>query len=105
MKPFFVPHPGSILREDILPALGLTVTEAAAQLGVSRSALTRLVNEHASISAEMASRLEQWTPNPPAVIWMRMQIARDMWELEQRGLPKIVRPAPRPETIESLDEC
>ena len=53
MKQHFVPHPGSLLREDILPALGLTVTEAAGQLGVSRSALTRLINEHAAVSAEI----------------------------------------------------
>ncbi|MGX6999215.1 HigA family addiction module antitoxin [Caballeronia sp. KNU42] len=97
MKQHFVPHPGSLLREDILPALGLTVTEAAGQLGVSRSALTRLINEHAAISAEMALRLEQWITNPPASMWLQLQNDRDLWEVEQRGVPKIVRAAPRTE--------
>ena len=52
------PHPGATLREDVLPALGLTVTEAAKQLGVTRAALSRVLNERAAISPEMALRLE-----------------------------------------------
>jgi addiction module HigA family antidote len=97
MKQHFVPHPGSLLREDILPALGLTVTEAAGQLGVSRSALTRLINEHAAVSAEMALRLEQWITNPPASMWLQLQNDRDLWEVKQRGVPQIARAAPRTE--------
>lgn len=54
------PYPGAILREDVLPALGLTVTEAARQLGVTRAALSRVLNGRAAISAEMARRLEAW---------------------------------------------
>jgi addiction module HigA family antidote len=54
------PHPGETLREDVLPALGLTVTEAAAQLGVTRAALSRVLNGRAAISPEMALRLEGW---------------------------------------------
>lgn len=57
---FNPPHPGATLREDILPALGLTVTQAAQQLGVTRSALSRVLNEHAAISPEMALRIEAW---------------------------------------------
>lgn len=52
------PHPGETLREDVLPALGLTVTEAAAQLGVTRAALYRVLNGRAAISPVMALRLE-----------------------------------------------
>jgi antitoxin HigA-1 len=52
------PHPGATLREDILPALNLTVTDAAAQLGVTGAALSRVVNGRAAISSEMALRLE-----------------------------------------------
>lgn len=55
---FNPPHPGEALREDVLPALGLTVTEAAAQLGVTRAALSRILHGHAGISPEMALRLE-----------------------------------------------
>jgi len=54
------PHPGETLREDVLPALGLTVTEAAAQLGVTRAALSRVLNGRAAISPTKTLRLEAW---------------------------------------------
>lgn len=57
---FNPPHPGDTLRDDVLPALGLTVTEAASQLGVTRAALSRILHGHAGISPEMAPRLEAW---------------------------------------------
>lgn len=57
---FNPPHPGDTLRDDVLPALGLTVTEAASQLGVTRAALSRILHRHAGISPEMALRLEAW---------------------------------------------
>ena len=57
---FNPPHPGETLREDVLPALGLTVTDAAAQLGVTRAALSRVLNGRAAISPVMALRLEGW---------------------------------------------
>ena len=50
------PHPGLTLRDDVLPALGLTVTEAAAQLGITRAALSRVLNGRAAISPEMTSK-------------------------------------------------
>src|ERR1700709_1316683 len=89
------PHPGSLLRNDVLPALALTVTEAARQLGVSRSALSRLINERAAITVNMVARLEQWLPGPTAGKCAHMQIVRGLWEFEQRGLPKIFCAAPR----------
>ena len=54
------PHPGETLREDVLPALGLSVTDAAEQLDVTRAALSRVLHGHAAISPEMALRLELW---------------------------------------------
>ena len=51
---FDPPHPGLTLRDDVLPALGLSVTAAAEQLGVSRVALSRVLNARAAISPEMA---------------------------------------------------
>jgi addiction module HigA family antidote len=48
------PHPGETLREDVLPALGLNVTQAAAQLNVTRAALSRVLNGRAAISPEPA---------------------------------------------------
>ncbi|MEY3762034.1 MAG: hypothetical protein RL281_639 [Pseudomonadota bacterium] len=53
-------HPGLTLRDDVLPALGLTVTQTAAQLDVSRVALSRVLNARAAISPDMALRIEAW---------------------------------------------
>lgn len=87
MRMYNPPHPGETLREDILPALGLSVTDAARQLGVSRVALSRVLNGHAAISVDLARRLEIWlrTPSgggPSAEVWLRGQIAYDLWQAE-----------------------
>jgi addiction module HigA family antidote len=66
------PHPGSILREDVLPGLEIGVTEAARQLRVSRVRLSRVINERASISPDFAMRLEQWLDGPSAESWLHM---------------------------------
>jgi addiction module HigA family antidote len=57
---FNPPHPGLTLRDDILPALNLQVGEAAAQLGVDRTTLSKVVNGRAAISPSMALRIERW---------------------------------------------
>lgn len=74
------PHPGYILKEDILPELGISITEAANQLGVSRVALSRVINGKAAISAEMAIRFEAWLSGPTAETWVRMQAEYDLWQ-------------------------
>ncbi|MEM5325616.1 HigA family addiction module antitoxin [Paraburkholderia sp. JHI2823] len=92
------PHPGETLRDDILPELGLTVTEAAAQLGVTRAALSRVLNGHAGISPEMALRLEAWLGEDNggrADLWLAMQVAYDLWQARAKGLPRVVRAAAR----------
>jgi addiction module HigA family antidote len=71
------PHPGRIVRDECLEPLGLSVTEAARVLGVSRQALNNLVNERAGISAEMAVRLTKAFGSTPDT-WMRMQVAYDL---------------------------
>ena len=90
---FNPPHPGEMLREDVLPALGLSVTDAAEQLGVSRVQLSRLLNGHAGISADMAIRLEKWLADkgdnkkmggPSARSWLAVQSAYDLWHARQR---------------------
>lgn len=88
------PHPGETLREDILPALGLTVTEAARQLGITRTALSRILNGHAGISPEMARRIEAWLGpdrGGRAEVWLGMQADYDLWVAEQQPLPKVER--------------
>ena len=88
------PHPGETLREDILPALGLTVTKAAEQLNVSRPALSRVLNGHAAISPEMALRIEGWLGienGGSADLWVAQQAAYDLWNARKAGLPKVER--------------
>jgi len=78
-------HPGEIIREECLAPLGLTVTAAAEGLGVSRKALSTLLNGHAGVSPEMAIRLEK-------AGWLKMQLAYDLWHARQRaGAMKVVR--------------
>lgn len=88
------PHPGETLREDILPALGLSVTKAAEQLNVSRAALSRVLNGRAAISPEMALRLEGWLGvenGGRADLWIAQQAAYDLWNARKAGLPKVER--------------
>jgi len=90
------PHPGETLREDILPALGLTVTQAAAQLGVTRAALSRVLNGRAAISPEMALRLEGWLGvehGGRADVWLAQQAAYDLWQARKAGAPRVRRAA------------
>ena len=91
MAMFDPPHPGSILKEDVLPELGIGVTEAAAQLGVSRVAFSRVVNGRAAISADMAIRLEACMNGPSAESWVRMQADYDLWQAKQKPRPNIKR--------------
>ena len=93
------PHPGLTLRDDLLPALGLSVTQAAEQLGVSRVALSRVLNGRAAISPEMALRIEVWlgvSRGGDARVWLAEQSAYDMWQAQQRfkTAPMRVKPAP-----------
>lgn len=76
-------HPGAILREDVLPALNLTVTEAARQLGVSRQMLHSILAERSAVSPEMAVRLGRFCGNG-AAFWLRMQTAHDLWHAERK---------------------
>ncbi len=88
MKPMHrPPHPGETLRDDVLPALGLSVTEAASQLGVTRVALSRVLNGRAGISPEMALRLERWLGlenGGRASVWLGMQAAHDLWHAARK---------------------
>ena len=73
------PHPGEIIKEDVLIAESIKVTEAARQLGVSRVALSRLLNGKACVSVDMAIRLGEWLGTRPEVC-LRMQDACDLWK-------------------------
>ena len=75
-------HPGEILREDVLPALRLSVTEAARQLGVARQTLHRILSGKAAVTPEMAVRLGKFCGNGPR-LWLRLQQTYDLWHAEQ----------------------
>lgn len=88
------PHPGETLREDVLPALGLSVTEAAEQLGVARATLSKVLHAHAAISPEMALRIEGWLGvenGGRADVWLAQQAAYDLWKARTAGMPVVKR--------------
>jgi addiction module HigA family antidote len=76
-------HPGEIIREDVLPSLGISVSEAARQMGVSRQQLHRILACTHPISTEMALRIGKFVGNGPG-IWLRMQQAYDLWHTEKQ---------------------
>ncbi len=78
------PHPGLSVRHDCLEPLGLSITEGAKVLGVTRQALNNLVSSKAAISAEMAIRLEK-AFGGGAKTWLRMQAAYDLAQVEKRA--------------------
>lgn len=75
-------HPGAIFREDVLPALGMTQTELARRLAVSRLTVSELLHEKRGLSADMAIRLGRLTDTSPES-WLRMQETLDIWELSR----------------------
>ena len=75
-------HPGQILREDVLPALRLSVAEAARQLGVARQTLHRILAGKAAVTPEMAVRLGKFCGNGPG-LWLRLQQTYDLWHAER----------------------
>ena len=77
-------HPGAILREDVLPHLGMTQKEFADRLGVSRLTVSDVLHEKRPVTPDMAMRLGRLLGNGPE-IWLRMQQTLDLWALEQRG--------------------
>jgi addiction module HigA family antidote len=75
-------HPGAVLREDVLPALGMTQGRMAELLGVSRVTLAQLLHEHRALSGDMALRLEKLL-GTSAESWLNMQQAADLWDARQ----------------------
>jgi addiction module HigA family antidote len=78
------PHPGGIVRRQCLEPLGLSVTKAADGLGVTRQALSDLVNENAGVSVEMAIRLSKAFGSTPET-WLGMQMAYELWQARDRA--------------------
>ena len=84
------PHPGEILRVDYLTPLGLTVTEAAAALAVTRKTLSAVLNERAGISPAMAHRLSKALDTSPE-FWVNLQAQYDLWQARETDLGEVRR--------------
>jgi addiction module HigA family antidote len=82
MQMYNPPHPGEIIKELCLEPLGLTVTRAAAALGVSRKTLSAILNGRAGISPEMAIRLSM-AFDTSAESWLNQQVQYDLWLARQ----------------------
>ena len=81
-------HPGEVLREYLPETMG--VTESAKRLGVTRQALSAVLNGRAGVSAEMALRLEA-ALGTSAEMWVEMQVGYDLWLARQQRQPKVMR--------------
>ena len=79
-------HPGEVLADTVLQRVGLSVSELARKLGVSRVALSRVVNGRAALSADMALRL-QAALGGSAESWLHMQASYDLWKASQKKRP------------------
>ena len=78
------PHPGRIIRQECIEPLGLTITEAAARLGVTRQALNNVINGKAGVSPEMSIRLSKAFGSKPDV-WLGLQMEYDLAEAERHA--------------------
>lgn len=72
-------HPGRILKNLYLAPLGVTNTQLAETLGVSRKAISAIVNERKSVTPDMALRLSRAFPNTSPEFWLNVQRAHDLW--------------------------
>jgi antitoxin HigA-1 len=83
-------HPCSLLREVLTEGLGLSVSEAARQLGVSRMTLHRILSGEQAVTPEMALRFGKLCGNGPE-LWLRMQMNHDLWRLEREMREELAR--------------
>ena len=94
MKPMRYPtHPGVLVRRQFLEPLGLSVTEAARRLRMSRKALSEFLNGRSRLSLAMAKRLAQALPKTDVAYWLRLQLQHDLAQAHHIQVPKI-RPFP-----------
>ena len=85
-------HPGEILKDLVIDALELTITDVAQHLDVSRKTLSKVLNGKGAITPEMALRLELVFGKPSAAHWLRLQNAFDLWQTRQYQSPLHVPP-------------
>ena len=98
------PHPGAVLQDTVLRAKGgITLTDFAKRLRVSRVALSRVVHGHSAINAELAIRLAA-ALGGSAESWLRMQVTYDLWHATKKKGPKIAKMDLRPSQVDPVAE-
>jgi addiction module HigA family antidote len=80
MRMYNPPHPGLIIA-DALEGMGITITDAAAALHISRVTLSKVINGKSGVSADLAIRLSKWMTGPAPDTWLAMQADYDLWQL------------------------
>lgn len=84
MTMFNPAHPGEILKDLVIESLGLTITDVASHLDISRKTLSKVLNARGAVTPEMAVRLELAFGKPSADHWLRLQNAYDLWQTRQQ---------------------
>ena len=90
---FNPPHPGEILRDGAFADTGMTVTEFAERIGITRVSLSRVLNARAGISADMAVRLAA-ALGGSAESWLHLQASYDLWQAQKRLKQQVAKIAP-----------
>jgi antitoxin HigA-1 len=83
-------HPGEVLLEDVIKPLGITITEAARDLGISRKTLSEVVNGRCALSPELAVRVGKATNTSPES-WLAMQTKLDLWNAMQKDPEDVIK--------------
>lgn len=90
MNMFNPAHPGEVLKEAYLDPLGMSVTEFARRVGISRKTASEFVNKRSGVSVEMAHRLAMAT-GTSAEFWLTMQVQYSLWEAKKAKLPQSIQ--------------
>jgi len=90
MNMYNPPHPGELLKEMYLTPISLSITDAAEGLGITRQALSELINGKTGISIDMARRLAKAFDTSPT-FWLNLQIQYDLWQTRRKKFPKVRR--------------
>ncbi len=94
-------HPGAILREISFPAMNVTISQAAREMGISRQGLHKVLAETRGVTPEMALRIGKYCGNG-AGLWLRMQAAYDLWDAEQEVGQAVAKIPNRASSMEAL---
>ena len=90
---FNPPHPGEVLRDGVFTDIGLTVTNFAERLGITRVSLSRVLNGKAGISADMAVRLAA-ALGGRAESWLHLQASYDLWQAKKKLKKQVAKMSP-----------